>query len=88
MEVRLIGQTDRRSRDGDEAGMSGMLDASSLNRDWREEAAGSRKLKAVSSRGSDRGAPVAPLERSRYLAENLIRLSKIGFGPIFRVQDP
>ena len=52
MEVRPSCQTTRRAcAAGTEAGR-GLLEASSLYRDWREGAAGSRKLKAASSRGS------------------------------------
>jgi len=52
-------------------------------RDWREGAARCRKLKAASSRGSARGAPEAPLERPRCVAQNLIRPRKSASGRFF-----
>ena len=52
MEGRLVCQANCRSRGGGAVGTVGALNASSLYRDWREEAARCRKLKAVSSRGS------------------------------------
>jgi hypothetical protein len=85
MEVRLIGQADRPSngeKRGREVGDAGRFVP---YRDWREEAAGSRKLKAAFLSRLGRGAPKRQLSRLRCLVNRLIRPPEIGLAPIFCV---